>query len=78
MGVPSGAQAAILKESEPVPSDAVPVRGPDFESQISLQGFLKSYENIGFQATSFGRAVEIVNHMVSKKASIFMMWHRNG
>jgi len=70
MSLPSAAQAAILKGSEPVPSDAVPVRGPDFESEISLQNFLKSYENIGFQATSFGRAIEIVNNMVSRKNSL--------
>lgn len=65
MSVPSGAQAAILKESDPVPDDAVPVRGPDFDSPLDLQGFLGSYEKIGFQATSFGRAIDIVDSMVS-------------
>ena len=76
MNVPLEAQTAILKGSEPIPPDAVPVRGPDFESEITLQNFLKSYETIGFQATSFGRAIEIVNHMVSKKD--LMKWHWNG
>lgn len=62
--VPAAASAAVLVQSEPLPHDAVSVRGPDFDQPLSLAQFLGSYERIGFQATSLGRAIEIVNKMV--------------
>ena len=65
--VPAGASAAILLPSSPMPDSAVSVQGPDFDSPHSLQAFLKSYERIGFQATSLGRAINTVNRMVSAK-----------
>ncbi|KAH7107968.1 Deoxyhypusine synthase [Auriculariales sp. MPI-PUGE-AT-0066] len=61
--VPLTAAAAVLKQSEPLPADAQTVIGPDFEQAPDLQTLLRSYERIGFQATSFGRAIEIVNKM---------------
>ncbi|KAJ7904489.1 Deoxyhypusine synthase [Mycena olivaceomarginata] len=61
--VPAGASDAILLPSAPIPDDAVSVQGPNFDSSFSLQDFLKSYERIGFQATSLGRAINIVNNM---------------
>ncbi|KAF4619550.1 hypothetical protein D9613_005231 [Agrocybe pediades] len=61
--VPSDAAGAILKPSDPVPADAISVQGPNFEEPLSLQGFLESYERIGFQANSLGRAMNIVNKM---------------
>ncbi|KAF8313068.1 Deoxyhypusine synthase [Clavulina sp. PMI_390] len=63
MSAPSGAQAAVLVQSAPIPEDAKAVQGPDFEKKQDLNSFLESYEKIGFQATSFGRAVQIVNNM---------------
>ncbi|KAL9712679.1 Deoxyhypusine synthase [Leucoagaricus gongylophorus] len=61
--VPLGASAAILKPSEVVPESSVPVLGPQFDRQYNLQDFLASYQQIGFQATSLSRAIEIVNRM---------------
>ncbi|KZW03823.1 Deoxyhypusine synthase [Exidia glandulosa HHB12029] len=61
--VPAAASAAVLVQSEPLPDDAVAVQGPSFESPLSLAQFLASYERIGFQATSLGRAIDIVNKM---------------
>jgi deoxyhypusine synthase len=61
---PSGATAAVLAPSAPVPEDAIPVVGPDFEKKMDLAAFLQSYNTIGFQANSFGKAVDIVNQMV--------------
>jgi deoxyhypusine synthase len=63
--VPFGASAAVLHPSEPVPDTAVSVRGPDFDTDISLQALLASYHRIGFQATNLGKAIDIVNKMVS-------------
>ncbi|KAH0587525.1 hypothetical protein H2248_006308 [Termitomyces sp. 'cryptogamus'] len=61
--VPAGASAAVLQPSEPISENAVPVRGPDFEEPLSLLQFLQSYERIGFQANSLGKAIDIVNRM---------------
>lgn len=62
---PSGASAAVLQSSDPIPEDAISVQGPNFDLPMTLQGFLKSYERIGFQANSFGKAIDIVNLMAS-------------
>ncbi|KAH9894469.1 Deoxyhypusine synthase [Cubamyces lactineus] len=61
--IPSGASAAVLKPSEPMPEFAVSVEGPNFEEEVSLQRLLESYKRIGFQANSLGKAIEIVNKM---------------
>ncbi|KAH7930080.1 Deoxyhypusine synthase [Leucogyrophana mollusca] len=61
--VPAGASAAVLQPSEPIPASAISVQGPNFEQNLSLQEFLKSYERIGFQANSLGKAIDIVNRM---------------
>jgi deoxyhypusine synthase len=62
--VPAGASSAILKPSDPVSKDAVSVQGPNFDDSLDLQQFISSYERIGFQANSLGRAIHIINKMV--------------
>lgn len=69
--IPAGAAAAILKRSEPLPETAVSVQGPDFDKSQSLQDLLSNYERIGFQATSLGKAIEIVNRMVRVHLSAY-------
>jgi deoxyhypusine synthase len=44
--------------------DEISVQGPNFDVPLSLQEFIGSYERIGFQATSLGKAIEVVNRMV--------------
>ena len=63
--VPFGASAAVLKPSDPIPANTISVEGPNFDDELNLQELLSSYGRIGFQATSFGRAIDIVNKMVS-------------
>ena len=65
--VPSQVTAAVLVQSAPIPDDAVSVKGPNFDENLSLQGLLGSYERIGFQATALGRAIKVVDKMVSKR-----------
>ncbi|RXW25293.1 hypothetical protein EST38_g584 [Candolleomyces aberdarensis] len=67
--IPAGASAAVLKPSDPVSEDAVPVQGPNFDQKLSFQDFLQSYERIGFQANSLGKAIDVVNKMRSWKLS---------
>jgi len=61
---PGSATATVLLHSEPVSESAVSVEGPNFEKGLDLQQLLESYERIGFQANSFGKAIHIVNKMV--------------
>ena len=61
---PGAAAVAVLQPSDPVPGDAVSVQGPDFDRSFTLDEFLGSYERIGFQANSLGKAISIVNKMV--------------
>jgi deoxyhypusine synthase len=63
--IPHGASAAVLKPSEPLPEDTVAVQGPNFDEHLTLDSLLRSYERIGFQANSLGKAINIVNKMVS-------------
>lgn len=62
--IPDTAAAAVLRPSDPIPNDSVSVKGPDFERSFTLDQFLGSYERIGFQANSLGKAISIVNKMV--------------
>jgi hypothetical protein len=62
--IPLAVSAAVLKTSDPVSEDAVSVQGPNFDETLSLQGFISSYERVGFQANSLGKAIHIVNKMV--------------
>lgn len=61
--IPAEVEAAVLKPSEPVPHSSISVVGPDFDQDISLDVLLRSYERIGFQANSLGKAIDIVNRM---------------
>lgn len=53
----------MLQRSDPISDDAISVQGPNFDTPLSLLQFLQSYERIGFQANSLGRAIDIVNKM---------------
>lgn len=40
------------------------MQGPNFDENPTLDSLLESYERIGFQANSLGKAIKIVNKMV--------------
>lgn len=60
--LPSSVKAAVLLKSIDV-SDSPVVKGYDFNKGVDFEGILGSYANIGFQATSFGQAVNEINKM---------------
>lgn len=66
---PSDVAAAVLKPSDPVPEDAKRVQGIDFndyaQRSITVEELVGGMANMGFQATSVGEAVRIINDMVS-------------
>lgn len=67
--VPSDVAAAVLKPSDPVPEGSQPVKGIDFndyaQRKITVEDLVGGMANMGFQATSVGEAVRIINNMVS-------------
>lgn len=63
------AAAAVLVQSEPMPADAQKVEELDFnkhkEKPITVEELIAGMTNMGFQASSIGEAVKIINGMVS-------------
>lgn len=68
---PSGATDAVLKPSEPVPDGAREVQGIDFndyaDRSITVDELVAGMACMGFQATSVGDAVRIIEGMVGEK-----------
>jgi|TARA_R110002003_G_scaffold159_4_gene13755 hypothetical protein len=66
---PAAATDAVLKPSAPVPEGSREVQGIDFNQyasrSITVEELVGGYANMGFQATSVGEAVRIINDMVS-------------
>jgi deoxyhypusine synthase len=63
---PSLAVDALLGKSDPMPENSETVKGYDFSKGVDYHALLKTFKNIGFQATNFGYAVEEINKMVCK------------
>lgn len=65
---PTAVTDAVLKPSNPVPDGAIPVDGVDFDKfahrNISVSELVDGMANMGFQASSIGQAVQIVDGMV--------------
>lgn len=74
---PSGATNAVLKPSDPVPKGAMPVKGLEFDDfkdrNVTVPEMLEGMAEMGFQASSLGQAVQIVDGMVCKsfRSSVF-------
>lgn len=70
---PSGATDAVLRPSEPVPDDAREVQGIDFDNyadrSITVDELVAGMASMGFQATSVGEAVRIIEGMVGQDFS---------
>ncbi|EGD79119.1 deoxyhypusine synthase [Salpingoeca rosetta] len=58
------AQQAVLLRSEPMPEDAVKVKGYDFNQGVDHDKLLQSFLTTGFQATNLGLAIEEVQRML--------------
>eukprot|EP00064_Thunnus_orientalis_P009138 superscaffoldBa00001144_g9161 len=64
---PSVAMEAVLKPSCSLPEDMPKIKGYDFNQGVDHQAVLKSYLTTGFQASSFGLAVQEINTMIEKR-----------
>ena len=65
---PTGATDAVLKPSDPIAEGEKEVKGLEFDrfqnKDISVRELVEGMGNMGFQATSVGEAVRIINEMV--------------
>ena len=60
----------VLRDSKE--ADGRSVRGYDFNKGLNYDEILNSYASTGFQATSFSKAVNIINKMIQDNATIFL------
>ncbi len=64
------AREAILKESEEI--EGLKIEGYDFNQGINYEKILDSFNSTGFQASHFGKAVDIVSDMINEKVTIYL------
>jgi deoxyhypusine synthase len=66
---PSSATVAVLVNSKEMPEGSQKVEELDFNKfsgrQITVDDILSGMSNMGFQASSIGQAVKIINEMVN-------------
>ncbi|GCB85191.1 hypothetical protein scyTo_0025806, partial [Scyliorhinus torazame] len=65
--IPSVALDAVLKPSGIMPEGSLQIKGYDFNRGIDYQALMQSYLTTGYQASSFGQAVQQINVMIEKK-----------
>jgi len=69
------ARENLLKKSEEI-AGAV-IKGYDFNKGVNYEEVLKSYKNVGFQASHLGEAIEITNEMIKENTFIFLGYTSN-
>ncbi|KAF5397060.1 Deoxyhypusine synthase [Paragonimus heterotremus] len=58
----------VLKSTQQLPVGvSTTVKGYDFNNGLDYEALLNSFASIGFQATQFGRAVDVINMMLDKR-----------
>ena len=75
--VPESVAAAVLVKSEEMPAGSKQVEELDFNafagSKITVEDLIAGMTNMGFQASSIGEAVKIINDMVSQCYSLLLV-----
>src|SRR3989338_8159105 len=69
------ARKNVLRKSQE--SKGIAVKGYDFNNGVDYKGIVESYARTGFQATNLSQAIELVNEMISQKATIFLGYTSN-
>lgn len=79
---PTKAVDAVLVQSQPMPEGSVKVKGIDFDhyagKSITVDELVRNMSNMGFQASSLGKAIEIVDKMVlilSKNLYLYLLMY---
>ncbi len=66
---------ALFKKSEEVGYGSI--RGYDFSEEFDAERFFDAFNDMGFQATNLGKAIELVRKMRKEKAMIFFGFTSN-
>jgi deoxyhypusine synthase len=66
------AKKEVFKKAKQINGEKI--TGPDFNKDISLSEFIKSYKGIGFQASHLYKAIEIIKKMRKENATIFLAY----
>jgi len=66
---PALAAEAVLVQSEQLPSDTPQISGYDFNNGVDFEAIMEQMLHTGFQATSYGQAVEEVRRMLRWRLS---------
>jgi len=69
------ARENLFKEGEEI--SGISIKGYDFDLGVNYKGILESFSSSGFQASNFGKAVEIVNKMIEDRAKIYFGYTSN-
>jgi len=69
------ARENVLFDSEEV--KGISIKGYDFDNGVNYDKLLDSYLSTGFQATHFARAINIIDKMISEKATIYLGYTSN-
>ena len=69
------ARKNLFLEGEEV--SGVAIKGYDFSSGPDYEKIIKSFSSSGFQASNLAKSIEIVNNMVSNKATIYLGYTSN-
>ncbi|KAL5111224.1 Deoxyhypusine synthase [Taenia crassiceps] len=67
--LPPGYSDAVLHPSQALPEGVnVEVRGYDFNRGVDYEALLDSYASVGFQATHFAQAVDVLNSVIERRS----------
>jgi len=55
----------------------IAIKGYDFNSGIDYEKLIKSFSEMGFQASNLGKAIEIINKMIKEKAFVYLGYTSN-
>lgn len=79
--IPTGASEAILKKSDEMPPGSQKVEELDFNKftgrSITVDDLVEGMTNMGFQASSIGEAIQIINEMVRFKNLFLCSLHNS-
>ncbi|XP_046844994.1 deoxyhypusine synthase-like [Xenia sp. Carnegie-2017] len=64
---PEVAVNSVLKPSDKMADDSPIVKGYDFNNGLDYDALIASYKLCGFQATNFGKAVDEINNMITRR-----------
>jgi len=69
------ARKNVLRDSSDI--NGVAIKGYDFNNGVDYSKIVASFQSTGYQASHLSRAIELVNKMISEKATIFLGYTSN-